>query len=346
MTTMEEALNGPGFPINDALKAAIDAISASGTVKFVLYVRLVLPMDGYVFWVKSDLVSDSAIYNACVMNEVTPNQPQTTVIPAKTFVARGSFHYATDTQQTETESFSVNSVVFTAVDEVKDLNAVGPNTIYIGEIEGTNVKFAFGSRGSFYKQADIFHYRGAAVYSDMVTQLVDRETGFNSQDVIVSNSLPIWLAMNSYVKQPWDSFGRNGFTMYPSFLNPFNLRPPFASVHVLPESTRGIASAPTIGPTLSHDQLVRETVKVTLWGTRNYQALDFVDFVNQYSLNTGLIGMMNVPVPRDDKKGQVELGVIAQKKTIEFEVNYLQSSSRDVARQLIKEAVPTFYFGD
>ena len=74
--------------------------------------------------------------------------------------------------------------------------------------------------------------------------------------------------------------------------------------------------------------------------------LDLVDFVGQYTLdNPTIMGLSNVPVPRDEKRTQVELGTIAMKKVIDFDVNYYQIRVADVARQLILSAVPNVVFG-
>jgi len=48
---------------------------------------------------------------------------------------------------------------------------------------------------------------------------------------------------------------------------------------------------------------------------------------------------MNSPIPRDAKRGQTEFSVLAQKKVIDFEVDYWQRRSRDQARQLIRQAL-------
>ena len=57
--------------------------------KFTKYVRLILPMDGYVFWVRSDLLTPFTLVQTTVM---------------------GSFHYATDQLQEEAETYSRNRV--------------------------------------------------------------------------------------------------------------------------------------------------------------------------------------------------------------------------------------------
>ena len=41
---------------------------------------------------------------------------------------------------------------------------------------------------------------------------------------------------------------------------------------------------------------------------------------------------------RDEKMTQSELGILAQKKTITFEVSYYQTTVNNIARQLIEKA--------
>lgn len=336
---MPSAAEGLGAKteLGSDLAAGTDAISSNQQITFTKYIRLVLPLDGYVFWVKADLVSESAIANAAAMNAVAANEAPVVATAAATLVAKGSMHYATDNRQTADASYAVNRMVFTSERLINEFNEVGPNILWIGTFQGN--KFAFSSRKSFYQQAGLHHYVGDAVYPVMQTQLVDALTGFDSRSLIVSNSLPIWIAMGGYAAQDWEAFS-NPIAMYPSFLVKGNIIPPFAAVDVT--STAPIASAANLGKTLSHDQQVRDRVKITLWGLTNAAAMDFVDFVAQYSLNTDLFGFASSPVVRDEKFVQVELGTIAKKKIIDYEVNYHQRSVRDVARQLILKSVPSF----
>jgi len=99
-----------------------------------------------------------------------------------------------------------------------------------------------------------------------------------------------------------------------------------------------LQAAPLITRNSSHYQLVKETVKITIYGTRNYNALEFQDYVFQYSLNTDNIGVLNMPVIQDEKVTQSEFGIIAMKKSITFEVSYYQQNLLDIARQLIEHA--------
>ena len=61
-----------------------------------------------------------------------------------------------------------------------------------------------------------------------------------------------------------------------------------------------------------------------IYGLGNSYAMDFVDAVNQYSADYNYFGLMNVPTTRDEKMSQNELGIIAQKKSIEYEISYYQ----------------------
>jgi hypothetical protein len=338
MSTVEEAV-GADTPLGSDLAEGVKTLALNQQITFTKYVRLVLPLDGYVFWVRADMLGPSSLYNKAGFGRAGFNQMPKTVVAAPTCVATGSLHYATDIRQEEPETYAANRMVFTSLQEIENLNFIAPDELYVGCFG--DLKFGFSSRSSFYKQANLWHYVGFAVYPDMEPQLIDSLAGFNSTDVIVSNSLPAWLALNGY--EPAYGFGNPSLTLFPSFLTPKNEPPPFGAVHVFPETTRGLAMAPHLGPNSSHHQLCAERVRITLWGTRNKQALDFVDCVNQYSLDTGIFGLMNIPVVQDEKRTQAELATIAMKKTIVFEVSYHQSRINDVARQLLLNVIPNFY---
>jgi hypothetical protein len=321
--SVQESMASP-TPLGSDLQAGVDAISANQTVTFTKYVRTVLPSDGYVFWIKNSLLAQSpAVLSKCA--------------PAieNTFDAKGSLHYSTDLHQEEDKTYTVNRVVFTSEREIQQLNGVNPELLYIGVFDG--IRFAFGQRGSYYRQSNLFHYVGSAVYSDMELQIIESAKDLDPSNVIVSNSLPLWLTFNNY--EPFYGFANLVMPLWPSFLVPSNLRPPFASVHILPESTQALSSAPRIDATQSHSQLVRESVRITMYGMNNAEALNFIDCVYQRSQDDPGFGILNMPVVRDDKRGQVELTALSQKKTVDFDISYVQSAVRDMARQYIASAV-------
>ena len=293
--------------LNPTLAQGTEVLSQAQDVVFVQYIRYVLPLDGYVFWLRTQ---------------------QTTI--------HGSLHVAVTRQQNVDESADIDRVIFTTSDEINSLNAIAPNTIWIGEWDG--VKFAFATSGPFYENAGLFHYAGNAVYAYMESQLVDVGSQLPPDTLVVSNSLPAWLAIVAY-NPVWLVPKNPQITLYPSFLIPDNIRPPYGVVHIDPNQTQGLQSTPHLNRYATHEQLATDRVRVSLWGLTNSQASDWFDTVNRYSEDTSAIGMMSTPaVIRDEKIIQVELGVIAMKKTIEFEIAYNQTAMRDTALQLIEKA--------
>ena len=309
--------------LGSGLAQGVETISGSEQITFTLYVKLVLPLDKYVFWVNASLLTDSAIFNASQYNALLYNNyPEG--VPPRQLVAKGSFHFSSDVQMLEDRQSVFNHTIFTSLIEISDFNLINPQFMYVAEYEG--IKFAFNRRENFYKQADLYHYRGDALYSVMDTQLIDTMTGFDTTSVIVSNSLPIWLALNQF------------FPMYPSYLVDQNIPPVYAAVDIAPANTIALQDFPLLDPDSNPWQLVKDTVKITIYGIRNHEALNFVQYILDYSRNTDNIGLMNMPVMRDEKMTQSELGILAQKKTITFEVSYYQTTVNNIARQLIEKA--------
>lgn len=325
MSTVAETI-GAKSQLAAGLADGVNTISSNQAVGFDLYIKVILPIDGYVFWVKADQISNEYLINALNWNDsIKSSIPRS--IPSLHIEKQGSLHYSTEINNLEDRTSAVNKIVFTSLSEVEDFNYINPQLMYIATFDG--VKFSFNKRRSFYKQADLYHYSGDALYSYMDTQVVDDVSSLELDKVIVSNSLPIWLTLNNY------------FPMYPSFLVLDNLKPPYASVHIEPSSTQAIQPTPLINNQSSHYQLTRETVKITIYGTRNFNALDFLDYVYGYTLNGGF-GIMNYPVPQDEKMTQSEMGIIAQKKIITFDINYYQSNAKSIAQQYINRAVVNY----
>jgi len=305
------------------LAQGVETLSGNEQVTFTLYVKLVLPLDGYVFWVNASLLTDSALFNASQYNKLLYNNyPEG--VPSRQLVASGSFHFSSDVQMLEDRQTVFNHTTFTSLVEIADFNLINPQFQYIATYQG--MRFAFNTRANFYKQADLYHYRGDALYSVMNTQVIDTMTGFDTNSVIVSNSLPIWLALNQF------------FPMYPSYLVDQNIVPAYAAVDINPSLTTALQDFPLLDPDSNPFQLVKDTVKITMYGIRNHEALNFVQYILDYSRNTDNIGLMNMPVMQDEKMTQSELGIMAQKKVITFEVSYYQTTVNDIARQLIEEA--------
>lgn len=321
--------------LNAGLDLGLETLSLQQTVTFTKYVQKVLPLDGYVFWVRWDLLSPAALKAAG------------TTRSGGVVKVKGSLHYATDNIQREDETLSINRVIFTAEAPIDEFNQVASNVMYLatfaitgagdslscdcpppGKQSGTSIRFSFTRRRSLYRQAGLYHYEGDAVYPALSTQIIDDLSQLPT-DPIVSNSLPVWLSLNQY------------FPVYPSFLVDDNIAPPFAAIHISENDTASLQPIPYLDKISSHFQLADDRVRITLYGLTNQVVMDYYDYLLSYmTIHDDVMGLMSNSPPRDAKRTQSEMNVIAMKKVIEFRVSYYQTRIRTLARQLIKSAIP------
>lgn len=304
MPRLDEFAENTGSQLSSVLQSAVETISSSQQITFRLYVRKVLPLDGFVYWV-----------NAAILTE--PEQAKVGL--SLTRVISGSLHRQVVSEQSESATGAINNIIFTPLEQADNLNTVDPDAVYFGEYDGT--QFAFSRMESRYTQAGIYHYRGTAILATMRTQIIEKAEDI-SDEQILSNSIPIWLSLNQFA------------TVYPSFLSPSNLRPPYIVADV--RATSPLQSAPHYDVRCQH---VADQVRLTLYGLTNAQALQFVDYVISTALEDEEFGITNVPVVIDGKRSQVEMGVLARQKFVDFDINYYQATALDVAHQLIKKAI-------
>lgn len=291
------------------LEAGIETLSLTQTIVFTQYTRQVLPVDGWIFWLKT----------------------------GQTITATGSLHYSTELQQKEDETFGRNSVIFTTQQPIQDMDFSQPSTLYIGTID--EIRFSFSRRDNFYKQANTFHYQGDAINPAMESQIIDDPAQLDLTDVVVSNSLPFWISLSGTSVL---GLTTPTYTIYPSFLVPQDLAPPYIVAHIEPDATTALQAAPWKDYEGSHFQLAKDKVRFTFYGLRNAQILDFQDYIFQYSLNTDIIGIMNMPIVKDDKRIQTEMGVIGMKKFMDVEISYYQTRLTAVSRQYILSTVQQY----
>lgn len=325
---MPSMTESSGLPLANALAAGLSDISYKATVNFTAYVRTVLPLDGFVFWVRADLVSGAAKTG---LDADTYNGPATIQIP-------GSLHTSTETFQHEEQNLDLSTVIFTTTEEVRPFHDVGQNFVWIGDFQG--IRFGINTRNNYYRQAGLHHYVGSTIVPTVETQIIDDVSQLEEQELVVSNSLPFFLAMSS---QP-DLYGwlyPPSIPFYPSFLSPDNMIPPYATVHVEPNTTQALQAGAAFDINGTRWQLTSETVRMTFFGLRNQQIMDVLDYITRWMLIYDKLGLMNMPVVHDEKQQQPEIGALAIRKTVTFEVNYYQKASRDISIQLIKHCIPT-----
>jgi hypothetical protein len=308
MPSLDELAQNTGSQLANVLQSAVETISSGQEITFRLYVKHVLPLDGFVFWINAAILDPDELVRMGIVNPHSVN-------------IKGSLHRQVVTEQSATASRAVNSIIFTPVEKIDDFNVEDPNAIYLGEY--ANTQFAFSRMDSRYTQAGIFHYRGTAILPTMRSQIIDDPADITSE-LVLSNSTPIWLALKQFA------------TVYPSFLSPSNLKPPYIVADVQGTNALQMASRTTGG---ERYQFVQDRVRLTLYGFSNSRALDFLDYVVTLALEDEQFGITNIPVVSDDKSNQVEINALAKKKFIDFDVNYYQATTRDIAQQLIKEVI-------
>lgn len=329
MPTLGESV--PTRPIHAALSQGLDVLSGQQTVAFYPYIRQVLPLDGWVFWVRASLLSGPQLALAGLSSSNSISVP-------------GSLHYASQGNQVTEETIVVRRVDFAAEQPIEALGVIAPTILWVGTWQTGlgDFKFALSARSSFYTEANISHYIGDAVYAPLESQLVD-DPGQLTTRQIVSNSMPIWLRM---IREPpfpplLEWVPPENFALYPEKLVPENLPPPYGAVEIT--NTRALQAFPTIGPRSEHSQLCAEHVRLHLYGLDNDKALDWQDYFINYCTITPDMGIMTIPIMYDEHRNQTELAVVAQYKTFDVEISYLQRRARDLARQYIATAIPAIY---
>jgi hypothetical protein len=297
-----------------AIKDALEVLDLNQEVIFQAYTRVVLPLDGYVFW-----------------------QPTVKI------KRKGSLHYSQEIQQEETETVGFATVVFTSEGPVTEFAEQPINSLFVACAGGH--RFAFNSQGDFYQQARLFHYFGHSVYPALSTQLLDDPRRLpDPTQAIVSNSLPLWLALAGYTPPYYDGLS-NKLLLYPSFLVQPNLIPPYITVHIPPEGTRALQPLTWLDANSDSYQLAADRVRLTLYGLQNNHAIDFLNCVQQYSRDTENFGVMNISPILDGIRTQPELQARGMQKMIDVEISYYQTRVNEIARQMIiKAAVASYEF--
>ncbi len=304
---IQEAANAAGAGLGAGLQGAVGQLSAEQQFTFTLYKRLVLPADGFVFYAPASTVAP----------------PITGVV--FTFTTNGSLHLSQTTVQEGEFTYTRQDAVFTTTPEIVAFEALPEeDLLYVMTLPNGSLAGFSGQRAR-YDQADIWHYYGKALLPYEASQFIASPDDIPDENV-VSNSLPFWLAMST-----------DQLPVFPSWLVPQNQLPPFVSVDI--QGTRGLAARPWRNTDGSQSQLTAESALFTFYGVKNNEVLDFQEALLDNSEPTGApYGVRNIPVPVDGKRPQSEFGIIAQQKTMEFQVNYLQSRAREVSRQLILSA--------
>jgi len=296
------------------LRDGLETLSFDQEMCFQKYTRVVLPLDGYVFW-----------------------QPMEESVSVK-----GSLHFTQEILQNEDETYGAISVYFSSFEPIVEFEKMPPDTLYVGQIR--EVKFAFFSQQGFYGPAKLWHYAGRSIPPAMLTQLLDTPGAVDATQPVTSNSLALWIAANTYTLTPVYSGLPTGLTLYPADLVPPNLLPPYGSVKI--EDTRALQAAPSNrGGTIGTDQLNADRVRITLYGLQHNAGRDFLTAILAYSKLTDNFGFMNSPTVIDGSRKEASLQAVGMQKFVLAEVSYFQSRVNNIARKLIQKVVPSYQVG-
>lgn len=327
MAALDE-ISSPQSQINAALKDAIAVLGQTQTVSFRRYRRVVLPIDGFVFWLP---------------------------VGETTLDVVGSLHYTQDVVQSQDETYGQATVKFSTAQQVTEFTAAPVNLIYVANIQdaqdNTIFRYAFRHQNGFYDAAGIWHYFGQSIPPAMLTQLLDDPNSIQPDQAVTSNSLALWLPLNNYATPFYDDFTLTGIpfiekspTLFPAFLADPNETAPYGTIHIPDNYPQSLQVSPYLDANRNSIQLGWDRVTITLYGLQNNAAVDFLNTVLQYSRQTNNFGIMNMPIVQDVNRTMPEIQARAMKKQIEFEVSYYQTRVDNVARQLIKQAQMTFLF--
>ncbi|HGF7493296.1 TPA: hypothetical protein ACF3X9_004127, partial [Escherichia coli] len=119
MPSLEELAEQHSSQLSSVLKSAVETISSDQEITFRLYVRQVLPLDGFVYWVNAEIISCDEL---CRLNIESPTRLK----------IKGSLHRQVIAIQDESVSKDVNNIIFTPVQQVDDFNVENPDAIYLG----------------------------------------------------------------------------------------------------------------------------------------------------------------------------------------------------------------------
>ena len=311
MARLDEIGHAPN-QMHGTLAAGLDEGDLDQEVTFKRYSRVVLPLDGYVFW-------------------------QPTVEDCFT----GALHYSQEIEQREDETFGSALVQFTSKCQIVQFTESPIDSIYVACVGG--FRFAFAQQTGFFDVAGLWRYIGRSIPPAMLSQLLDQPGVLDPTRAVASDSMPLWIALNTYKAPIPGQPSSGGLMLYPADLVPPNLQPPYVAVDI--QHTRGLAAVPGKDKTGTHTQLAADSVRLTLYGLQNNEAQDFFDLILSYSLMTQNFGLMGTSIVDDGRRPMPELQAIAMQKFIDLDISYLQSRTNNVARQLITSAAVTVKIG-
>lgn len=281
-------------PYAGVLRNGIDFLKENNKFIFITYSKAILPYDGFIFWIKRK---------------------------EETVIVKSIEHTAEEMLQEGDTFRSESTLILTSEEPLFDFSQNDLETIKV--IVCNNNRYVIRKSGENTGESGIFHYMARIIEKPLESILLDSEDDFRSRKIQLSSSIPLFILLASGV---FDLVPVH-YDLYPAWLVPFNKKPPYITVEII--KTTALASG---SQTVIHHEkeyllkLVQEEVKFVLYGFDNDAAFIFLKQLEKWSTIYNYIGFMNMPCIEDEVHNQVELGSVAQKKSIELVISYYQSA--------------------
>lgn len=372
MTSAAEAAEAK-TPLGAALAEGVRVLSLDQEVTFRRYVRLVLPVDGSVFWVRASILTSvgaSSAYGASAYGQpvydggTAPTSAMAAVSSEGASSVYGNAVYGSPTYNSgsggssptappaplENEITVKGSLHAATTQTQEEASSAASNSMIFTALSPVQAFNAVAPQEMWLGEFDVAggtvrfafrdrrsHYRQAGLH-----HYVGNAVYSTMQTQIIDNFGQIsTLKIVSNSLPIWLIYGSGlaGAPLFPSFAVPLNESPPYITAHIEPGATDALQMAPLIDPTGSSHQLARDRVRLTLYGFSNDNAIDYQNYLFANSIaDDAPFGIMDVGVMRDEKQIQVEIQTLAQKKTFTLEVSYYQARMQALALQFIRSA--------
>jgi len=293
--------------LDNTLFEGYQQLSGNQKITFTRYVSKILPIDGWHFWVKAELLD----------GETEPFNK----------VVSGTLHQSVNQTQEATKSNAITSIILTVNQPIDLLKEVNQESMWLGEYDGS--KFSFNIQNAFYDNANQFHYAGDAVYIENSDAFIDDINDLNLDDTVITNCIPLFIALNDQVQ------------IYPAFLNPTNLKPPYATIEV--KQTTGVAAGITFNEFDDSKLMQWDKVELSIFGLRKKQLSDFLKYLTTKQLETEAFGIYWLPSIQNENIPQSEVNILTNKKVLSFDVNYVIEDIRNAATAFIENIFVDFF---
>ncbi|GBQ08825.1 hypothetical protein [Saccharibacter floricola] len=313
MTIPSYEINNNKTPLGESLGRAISNISYGGEIYFQEYRKITLPLDGFLFWIKTE----------------------------NKFSIPGSLHISTRNTKNEYQNYDLSQIVLSTSEKINKFHQKDSNYILVGIIDG--LEFLIGAQKESYQPSALFHYSAESIPPSFRSQFIHTEAELDDYHPVISSSLPIFLAL-PHIGSPalgWCPWPKD-VPIFPSFSSPDNQEPPYIIIHNDPHSAQPVGLG-TVDPTTgASTQMMTEKVKLTLIGLPHQKASNIRDYIRHWALlHPDTLGITNIPVIVDEKSTLDEISALSMMKHLEFDVMYIQNTARDCAFKLIEHAKMT-----